>query len=420
MMRDFPQAILHVDGDGFFASCEQALNPKLKGKPVVTGRERGIASAMSYEAKARGVTRGMTLWQIRQVCPEAIILPSDYETYSLISKRMYAIVRRYTTALEEYGIDECFADLTGLDKLNKCSYEEMAAAIKAELEGELNMTFSLGLAPTKVLAKIGSKWAKPSGLTVIRLGEIEKYLKDLPLERVWGIGGRTAEKLRSEGIKTVLDFASQSEWWIRFRLAKPLRELWQELRGVPVLTVNTEAKASYQSISKTKTFTPPTAEKSFLLSQLSRNVEGACIKVRRYGLVTDRVSFFLKTQDFRYLSFEFKLPQATAAPSEIVSALFQSFEQVYNPRYLYRTTGVTLNNLSVNEARQLDLFGEQARSEEKAKIYEAIDHLSERYGKYAVCLGSSLRANLPQRQRNLITGETLRRRLNIPLMGEVN
>src|SRR5512135_3459873 len=113
-IRSYPRAILHVDGDSFFASCEVAKNPALRGKPVITGKERGIVSAASYEAKARGVKRGMNLREARAVCPDAIILPSDYETYSLFSERMYTIVRRYTPAVEEYSIDECFADLTGL------------------------------------------------------------------------------------------------------------------------------------------------------------------------------------------------------------------------------------------------------------------------------------------------------------------
>ena len=103
-LRSFARAIVHIDADAFFASCEQAVNLKLKGKPVVTGKERGIASAVSYEAKARGVKRGMTIREIKELCPDAIHLPSDYETYSLFSQRMFAIVRHYTSDVEEYSI----------------------------------------------------------------------------------------------------------------------------------------------------------------------------------------------------------------------------------------------------------------------------------------------------------------------------
>src|ERR687887_2729517 len=171
-LHSFPRAIIHIDGDAFFASCEQARDPQLQGKPVITGKERGIAASMSYEAKACGVTRGMRLFEIKRLCPEAVILPSDYETYSLLSQRLFAIVRRYTPEVEEYSIDEVFADLTGLRRPLRMSYATIAERIKKELDAELGFTFSMGLAPNKVVAKIASKWQKPSGLTAIPAKEL--------------------------------------------------------------------------------------------------------------------------------------------------------------------------------------------------------------------------------------------------------
>ena len=113
-IHSWPRAILHVDADAFFASCEQAIHPELKGRPVITGKERGIVAAASYEAKAKGVKRGMRLFEVRQVCKDAVVLPSDYETYSLFSLRMFEIFRRFSPDVEEYSIDEAFVDLTGL------------------------------------------------------------------------------------------------------------------------------------------------------------------------------------------------------------------------------------------------------------------------------------------------------------------
>src|SRR3989454_10357021 len=155
-LHDFPRAILHIDGDAFFASCEQSRRPKLQGRPVVTGKERGIAASMSYEAKACEVTRGMRISDIRKLCPETVILPSDYETYSLLSKRFFAIVRRYTPDVEEYSIDECFADVTGLRRPLRMSYLQIAERIKQDLDTELGFTFLVGLAPNNVVAKIAS------------------------------------------------------------------------------------------------------------------------------------------------------------------------------------------------------------------------------------------------------------------------
>lgn len=213
-LHSFPRAILHIDGDSFFASCEVAKNPSLKGKPVITGKERGIASSMSYEAKACGVTRAMKLSDIRKLCPDAIILPSDYETYSLYSERMYEIVRRYTPEIEEYSIDECFADLTGLRRVNRMSYAEMAERIKHDLDTELGMTFSVGLSVNKVMAKVCSKWKKPSGLTIIPGYAIHLYLGKLPIEKIWGIGPNTTAYLKKLGIETALDFAKKDKSWV--------------------------------------------------------------------------------------------------------------------------------------------------------------------------------------------------------------
>src|SRR5688572_1335216 len=165
-LRPWPRAIFHVDADAFFASCEQAMHPEWRGKPVITGAERGIVAAASYEAKARGVSRGVALRDVRKLCPDAIIVPSDYESYSLFSKRMFEIVRRYTNLVEEYSVDEAFADITGLRRPLRGSYEDIARRVKEEIEKDLGITVSVGLSVSKVIAKAASKHRKPSGFTV--------------------------------------------------------------------------------------------------------------------------------------------------------------------------------------------------------------------------------------------------------------
>src|SRR5512143_4206979 len=144
-IRSWPRAILHVDADAFFASCEQALHPELQGRSVITGKERGIVAAASYEAKARGVKRGMRLFEVKKVCPDAIILPSDYETYSLFSVRMFEILRRFSPDVEEYSIDEAFVDLTGLRRSFHGPYEVIAEKMRTAIETELGITVSAGV-----------------------------------------------------------------------------------------------------------------------------------------------------------------------------------------------------------------------------------------------------------------------------------
>jgi len=427
----FPRAILHIDGDAFFASCEIAKNPSLRGKPVITGKERGIVSACTYEAKARGIKRGMKLYDVKKICPDAIILPSDYETYSLFSQRMYSIVRRYTPAVEEYSIDECFADLTGMRRANRMTYPAMAQKIQEALEQELGMTFSIGLSATKTLAKIGSKWKKPHGLTVIPLRDANHFLAKLRVGAIWGIGPNTAAYLQKYGISTALDFARKDESWVKEKTSKPYLEIWHELNGIVMNELDYEGRHTYQSISKTKTFTPPSKESSFIYAQLSKNVENVCIKARRWNLATDSIVFFLKTQEFRFHSCEIKLPFPTNVPHDILREIDHFFSETYDPNAQYRATGITLMNLKPETHVQLDLFGAKNTSQGVKRVFESVDALSAKYGKHAVFLGSSFeamthaahmseRGDVTDRVSTLFKGETTRRRLNVPMLGEVS
>lgn len=425
-IHSFPRAILHIDGDAFFASCEQSRDPKLLGKPVVTGQERGIASSLSYEAKACGVKRGMRLSEIKKICPAAVILPSDYETYSLLSKRFFEVVRRFTPEVEEYGIDECFADITGLRRPLRLAYPKIAAKIKEVLDRELGFTFSVGLGPNKTIAKIGSKWKKPSGLTVIPGYLIHEFLAKKYTEDVWGIGCQTGAHLKKLGVDTALQLAQKDQRWVKNHFPKPIQETWFELNGHLVFPLVTEAKAEYASIQKVRTFTPPSGDSQFVFSQLSKNIENACIKLRRYDLASTRGAFFLKLQNFRYRGVEVKFSRPTASPNEIIGVMRAHFSEMFFPDELYRATGVTLFKLEEDKIRQLDLFGETLKSIEMKKVFEGVDRINQKFGKHTVYLASSFLANrrdqhlggrghVPARKNMLFKGETARKRINIPM-----
>lgn len=395
----YPRAIVHVDGDGFFAACEVARDPSLRGKPVVTGAERGIVSAATYEAKARGISRGVPLKDVKRICPEAIIISSDYQLYTLYSLRMYEIMRRYTPEVEEYGIDECFGDITGLRRVHRKSYEDIARAIKDDLQKELDITFSVGLAPTKTLAKVGSKYQKPNGFTPIPLLGKDPFLANTEIENIWGIGPNTASLLRKNGVRTALEFTRKQEPWVDALLTKPIKQVWQELNGEVVFPLVTETKDTYHSIQKTRTFTPASGDPKLLYSELSKNLESACRKARRYGLVASGLSFFLKTDGFRYRTAEVKLVTPTSVPGTLLHALEPQFLNVYRKGTKYRTTGVSLLGLREAKPEQLDLFAEPGRTEGVARIFEHVDHLTEKYGRDAIHLASSARAIEARRER---------------------
>lgn len=421
----YPRAILHIDGDAFFASCEQARNPELRGKPVITGRERGIAASMSYEAKAMGVTRAMRMYEIKRLCPEAIILPSDYETYSLLSKRFYDIVRRYTPDVEEYGIDECFADLTGWQRPFHMSYERIAEKLMDDLAKELGFTFSIGLASTKVLAKLGSKWKKPHGFTPIPNKYIHRYLEGLPVEKIWGIGAQTTALLQKFGVRTALDFVRKDKDWVKLHFSKPFQEIWSELRGESVMPLQIEPRKDHYSVQKMKTFTPASNDPRFVFAQLCKNIESACMKTRGYKLEAKKVFILLRTQSFEHSYAEVVLSRPTNFAHELIDILHPIFESLFKPGVFYRATMVGLSELR-EPCTQPDLFGVSLKVDSYRRLYEKIDEVRDKYGKHTIHFGSSFlahqhaqhlgnRGDMPERKSHLMKGETKRRRIGIPI-----
>lgn len=368
----WPHAILHIDGDAFFASVMRSINPSLIGKPVVTGRERGIATAISYEAKKFGVTRGMPYFEIKKRCPECLFVESDYDLFSLVSSRMFSIMKKYTPYVEEYSIDEGFADITGLQSMHKQSYEEIVLSIKNELEQKLNVTFSVGLSITKSLAKLASSFRKPSGFTPVRGKHIEYLLKNRTTRDIWGIGSNTAAYLEKCNIKTALEFALLSEEFVTTHLSKPYYEIWQELRGKRIFELQLGKKEEYKSISKTETFTPPTNDKELLWSRLLGHVEDAFKKARIYSYTVGRVDIFLKTQKFIYKTATCRLMNKTAFPLLVHADLRKTFEFIYSASHHYRTTGCTISDLEDATMTQTSLFEETTTHMKTKKLYEII------------------------------------------------
>ncbi len=384
--------IFHIDGDAFFVGVEIAKDPTLKGLPVVTGEERGIVSALSYEAKALGVVRGMPIFKVKLEYPQVRILPGDYKSYVQYSGMMFDIVRRYAYGIEEYSIDECFADFTGLDRTLKKSYQEIAVEIKKAINNELGLSVSIGLAPSKVLAKVASNWVKPNGLTEITDGAILGFLAKTPIGKVWGIGPKTSEFLLSRGVQTAKDFSMKDHSWVVQNLSKSYEVIWRELNGESVLEVDTEAKTVYSSVQKTHTFHPPTNDKTFLWSQLSKHIEDACKKARHYELVPKKISIFLKMQNFQVVTRTAVLPVPSNSPEISLTLAHKLFDEMHTNGVMYRTTGVTLLDLAQNFVPQNDLFGATAKADRLDSIYKQIDSLEDKFGKRMIHLGSTQNA----------------------------
>ncbi|MBN1493967.1 MAG: DNA polymerase IV [Candidatus Omnitrophica bacterium] len=443
MLQSWPNAIVHIDGDAFFASCEQSVHSELKGRPVITGAERNIVASMSYEAKARGIKRATPIWEAKKICPEVVILPSDYETYSLISKRMFSILRRFTPTVEESSIDEGFADIKGLRRLYRKGYEDIARDIQRTIERELDLTVSVGLSLTKTLAKLAAKFEKPRGFTSIKGRYVHEFLTKVPVGDVCGIGPNTTALLNKRGVFTALDYAMRPVSWAKQLLGKIGVELWHELRGEMAYGLNTEKKESYQAISKTKTFTPPSKSYDYVKAQLFRNTESAFIKLRRYKQRAQRFIIYLRTQEFASRGMQADLNRPTIAPQEAFRLIEELLRAVYVPEVLYRATGIVLTRLEDDNEVQFDLFEDPVRVVAMRRLSHGIDEINKAYGKHTVFAGSGLflkrqqrgtildrntsgtvpelspdlggRHAVPERKQKLLPGETARQHLNVPL-----
>ncbi len=373
-IHSWPNVILHVDGDAFFASVIQAVNPKLKGKPIVTGEERGVATAVSYEARRLGVKRTTPLFEVRRKFPQCIIVKSDYELYSLFSHKIFQILQNFSPTVEKYSIDEAFADLKGLRKPLHMSYYEMGQNIKESIETKLGISVSVGISLTKTLAKIASSHQRPSGLTLISGRNIENFLKLTLIGDVWGIGTHTSSYLTKLGINTALDFVHKPLEFISENLSKPFLAIWQELNGKAIYKVDPSKKTTYQSITRSHTLNQPTSNPDVLLAELLSHIEEGFELARKLDYKVGKVGLFLKTQQFAYHQTEIKLLTKMFYPLLIREEIKNGFDKIYRKGFLYRTTGCTLSDLVTERTVQETLFPEQNVKEEKAsRIYPLVE-----------------------------------------------
>jgi DNA polymerase-4/DNA polymerase V len=412
--------ILHIDGDAFFANCEKAANPKLADKPVVVGKERGVATAPCYQAKRAGIERGTMINEVKNICPEAVTLEGNYSRYKIYSQRMYDIFNEYGDIVEEYSIDESFIGMAGIPTYS--SYKKLAEEIQQEVKRKLSILVSIGIAPSKTLAKIASDWNKPRGICQIKENKIDKFLENFPLDELWGIASNLKEKLNKYGIQTALELKQARKTKIAENFSINILRTYQELKGKYVIPLKEGHIAKHKSKGSSKTFSPPTKDKNKLFSYLSRNIEKACKRLRKFNFISKEMSIFIKRNDYEggYSKYKrsIELDIASAHPSYIIPRIKETFAKIFRPNQEYRATGCYFYNLRQATPAQLGLLDNYLEQQEKAKVYEAVDEIEDKFGKNSIFLASSLEArdNLENEQGAKV-GKN--KRLDIPKMGKI-
>jgi DNA polymerase IV len=408
---------LHIDGDGFFASCEVAKHPELTGKPVVVGRERGMAIAMNYPAKWLGVTRGMPIYEITKRFPSVVVRDADHESYAYFSGRMNDILARYTSHIERYSVDESFAEIADAIPPDG-DVRAFAKDLSDTLVRELGMTFSIGIGPTKVLAKLGSRKNKPRGITIIDHSTHQEHLASTPIGDVWGIGNATAHALSNMGISTAQRFVMHPLPSLRMHFPKPIIALWHELSGTSVLPLATGSRLPHQSILRTRTFTRPMTHAQEIIHTLIQHIEILTSRLRHEGLVAGSLTYALLTTDRRMLTKTLTFLRPIDTPSDMITEMRRTLPDFDEGGVAYKRTSVTLSHLTVAGVTQPDLWDVDERAEARRKVFAVLDTMNIKKGGAHLSLASSPRVHA-SRIRGHDASESRTWVMGIPDLGDV-
>jgi DNA polymerase IV len=384
--------ILHVDLDAFFAAVEQRDRPELRGKPVVVGGggpdDRGVVSAASYEARAFGVRSAMPLRTAAALCPDAIFVPVDGHKYGEVSREVMAILRRFTPRVEQISIDEAFLDVAGSEALFG-SAESIAAQIKSAVRSELELTVSVGVASSRLVAKIASELRKPDGLVVVPAGEEAAFLAPLPIERLWGVGRQTRRALADYRVATIGDLAALPDDVLLRRFGPHGPGLADRARGIDESPPVGEDEIEAKSVSHEHTFSADTNDWQELERTLLALAEGVAGRLRASGLKARTVTVKVRDSEFQTRTRQRGLGQPTDQTEPIWRlAVALARPEVRGIRV--RLLGVAASHLS--EREQLALFDDEPR---RRRAIAAADAVRERFGRRAITRARLLEADVP-------------------------
>ncbi len=380
-----PRVILHLDMDAFYAAVEVRENPELAGRPLIIGHRgaRGVVSTCSYEARRFGVRSAMPSVTAEKLCPGATWLPGRMSLYQEVSRRILGITGDFTPAVEPISIDEAFLDLTGIAR----SLEEgadLGRRIKDRIREAENLTASVGVAPNKFLAKFGSDLEKPDGLVVLPLSEIPARLWPMPVERLWGVGPRTAEILHGLGLRTIGEILRIPRQRLVPRVGEAMADhlcaLAQGRDDRPV-----ETSREPKSMSEERTYAVDLRDPDVIHRELLARAEGVARSLRDEGLRGRTVNLKVRAGDFTTWTRSSTLPAPTCLAEEIHAAAIKMLrERIPLKGRGIRLLGVGLSNLEpAGPEEQPGLFPDQerARGERAARAEDAVRH---RFGEAAI------------------------------------
>ena len=385
-----------VDCNNFFVSCERVFNPALEGRPVVVlSNNDGNAVARSQEVKDLGIKVGQPTFEFRDLIEKhnIVLFSSNYTLYGDMSNRVMEGLRAFTPHLEVYSIDEAFLDLSRMPY----DLEEYGNQIRHTIRKNTGIPVSVGIAPTKTLAKLANHIAKKhpqhkkKGLFILDTSNREKILQEFPIEEMWGIGSRHAERLKKQGIVSALDFTQLPEQWVKEHMAVVGLRLQKELLGQKCLSLELVQPAK-KGMCTSRSFPKPVVELGGHQEAVSTHASRCAEKLRRQKSCANQVTVFINTSRFNESaklysnSITLTLPAASASTMKIVQYALKALKVIYRSGYYYKKAGVFVSGIVPDHQVQQNLF---EPAENDSLLMKTMDKLNSRFGSGKVQVASS-------------------------------
>jgi nucleotidyltransferase/DNA polymerase involved in DNA repair len=377
--------IVHIDMDAFYAAVEQRDHPAYRGRPVIVGadpqggRGRGVVSTASYEARPFGVHSAMPISQAYRLCPQAIFLPVRMRRYHEVSERIFAIFQRYTDVVEPLSIDEAFLDASGSTRLFG-AVEDVARRIKQDIVREERLVASVGVAPNKFLAKLASDLSKPDGFLVLHEADVEVFLHDLPVSRLWGVGKQTARQLEALGLRTIGQVAQWPQAQLSRRFGSLGTHIWRLAHGFDDRPVTSHRDP--QSIGAETTFAEDTDDVETLHRTLLELADKVGQRLRAEGFMASKVTLKYRDAAFVTLTRTQSLAEPTAVAMDLYHAVSRLLSQLPAARLKVRLLGIAAAELTSLAPGQLSLFADSTHKRLQAERAE--DAIRARFGPRAI------------------------------------
>tara|TARA_B100000809_G_scaffold266633_1_gene330398 strand:- start:3856 stop:5070 length:1215 start_codon:yes stop_codon:yes gene_type:complete len=390
--------ILHLDLDTFFVSCERLIDSRLQNRPLLVGGtgDRGVVAACSYETRLYGVHSGMSMTVARRLCPQAVVIKGNSGIYTKYSHLVTEIIKEHVPVFEKASVDEFYADLTGMDKFH--GTYKYASELRQKIMKDSGLPISFGLSCNKIVSKVATGEAKPNNQLKIDSGFEKSFLAPLSIRKIPSVGEKTYQILRNLGVDTVSVVQQMPVELMVSALGANGMTIWKRAQGIdnaPLIPFHER-----KSISTERTFNKDTIDTARLRTTIFAMAENLAFQLRRANKLAGTLSIKIRYSDFNTYSKQVKITYSSADHTIIPKAL-ELFEKLYNRRLLVRLVGVKFTDI-VSGNYQINLFDD---TEEMLSLYNAMDHVREKYGELSIMRASSLGAKTIGRFQNPFNGE---------------